>query len=138
MSFCKYPECENYTEGTTDYCGTHNHQMRKEHRESLKPKKVYVLPKATKPIKKVSAKLAKELTVYEVKKKKHLQEHPDCQIRLLNICQNDRETNAIHHSAKRGKNLTNETTFLTACVHCHAQIETVMSAEERRERGFLK
>jgi len=138
-NFCKWPEgCDNYCEGSTDYCGTHNHLLRKQAREASKPKKIYTLPKPTKPIAKVSKKEAKRLQEYSHKKKAHLQKHPDCQIRLMNVCQNNRETNAIHHSAKRGKNLTNEETFLTACVHCHNHIEFVMSAEERRKRGFLK
>jgi hypothetical protein len=39
MIFCNYPDCENFKEGRTDYCASHNHQMRKEEKELLKPKK---------------------------------------------------------------------------------------------------
>lgn len=138
MSFCKFQDCDRYCEGSTDYCASHNLFLRKQLRESLKPKKIYVLHKSDKPIAKVSKKMAKELKVYSVKRAEHLKEHPDCQIRLMNICQNDRETNQVHHSAKRVENLTKKETFLTACLHCHRYIEDVMSASERRERGFLK
>lgn len=139
VNICSWPDgCENYREGNTDYCATHNHQLRKQSREALKPKKTYVLPKAEKPIAKVSKKMAKNLKVYSVVREEHLKEHPDCQIRLMNICQNDRETNTIHHAAKRGKNLTNKETFLTACLNCHRYIEDVMSSQERREKGFLR
>lgn len=130
-NFCKWPEgCDNYCEGNTDYCGSHNHQMRKEHREASKPQKQYTIPK-------VSPKMKRELKTYSVKRVEHLRKHPDCQIRLVG-CQNNRETNQVHHSAKRSKNLNNEETFLTACIECHKILETKMSAQERREKGYLK
>jgi hypothetical protein len=41
MGFCKWPDgCENYCEGFTDFCGSHNAQMRKEAKNAMKPKKV--------------------------------------------------------------------------------------------------
>lgn len=128
--FCAYELCENYTEGRTQFCATHNAEQRKAERNARKVKIV-------KPIRKVSQKQAEALKVYYPKKDTHLKAHPDCQIKILNICQNDRATNQLHHSGKRGKNLTDETKFITACVHCHQYIETVMSAAERRKLGFL-
>lgn len=129
MPFCLYGECENYTEGSTDYCGTHNHMMRKAKKDALK---VQVM----KPVKKVSEKQAKELIIFEVKKKKHLAEYPDCQVKLVG-CKNNRTRNTVHHAGKRGKNLNNEEMFMTACVFCHDQIEFVMSTAERRAKGYL-
>jgi hypothetical protein len=29
MKTCSYPDCESLTEGNTDYCGTHNREIRK-------------------------------------------------------------------------------------------------------------
>ena len=129
-SFCKWPDCDNYKEGNTDYCATHNLFLRKQAKEALKPQK------QIKPIAQTSKKMAKNLRTYSEKKKKHLEEHPDCQLRLLG-CTNNRETNTIHHSGKRGANLNKEELFLTACDYCHNYVERVMSAADRREKGFL-
>lgn len=129
MPFCLFQDCENYTEGSTDYCASHNAMMRKAKKEALKVKVV-------KPIRKVSEKQAKELAIFEVKKRKHLTEHPDCQIKLIG-CKNNRATNTIHHAGKRGKNLNNEETFLTACVFCHDATHFLLSAQEQRRLGLL-
>lgn len=130
MGFCKWPDgCENYCEGSTDLCASHNHLLRKQAREDAKP------PKEIKPIPKVTPKMARALKTLSVKKAEHLKKHPDCQIRLIG-CTNQNKT--VHHSAKRGKNLLNEETFLTACEFCHDQIEFKLSAKERREKGFLR
>lgn len=49
MSFCKWPDgCDNYCEGNTDYCGTHNFMKRKMERIAKKEVKQF------KPIKKRS------------------------------------------------------------------------------------
>lgn len=129
--FCKCIEgCENYCEGSTDYCASHNLLIRKQSRESLKPKKTYQIPK-------VSKKMKTQLKTYSQKRKEHLNKHPDCQIKLKDICKNDRATNSIHHSAKRGSNLNKELTYLTACIPCHHHIESVMSASDRRHLRFL-
>lgn len=127
---CKTPDCNNYVEGRTEFCGSCNYAQRKALRESIKPVKIYQM-------RKVSSKLATGLKEYEVKKKAHLAKHPDCQALLKDICMNNRRSNTIHHCGKRGKNLNNEETFLTVCVPCHDHIETVMSAAERRQKGFL-
>lgn len=34
MKTCTYPECDKLTEGNTDYCGTHNRELRKQPRKS--------------------------------------------------------------------------------------------------------
>lgn len=130
MPFCQFENCEAYTEGNTNYCGTHNSYLRKLAKEITKP------PKIHKPIRQVSVKMAKELVIFEAKKAEHLKKHPDCQIKLVG-CMNDRRTNTVHHAAKRGKNLNNEETFLTGCLYCHDQVETKLSAGERREKGLL-
>lgn len=65
MPFCKWPDgCECYTEGNTEYCGTHNLMLRKQERNKNKEKKVYALPKTTKKIKHRSDKRAAEERVY--------------------------------------------------------------------------
>lgn len=128
MSFCKVEGCENYCEGGTDQCGSHNAMDRKLAKMAIKEKKIYVIPK-------VSEKLAPLLRLYYKKKEEYLKKYPNCQIKLIG-CTN--KAYQVHHSAKRGKNLTNEDTFMSACMWCHDIVETKLSAKERRENGFLK
>jgi len=130
MGFCKWDGCENYCEGSTDFCASHNYAIRKQAKEDAKP------PKVVKAIPKMTEKMAKELATFEVKKAAHLKKHPDCQVKLIGGCTN--RNNVVHHAGKRGKNLNNEETFMTACDYCHDQIEFVLSAKERREKGFLR
>ena len=132
---CEIAPIENKT---TNLCATCSAADRKAERQAIKDslkKKPTPIAKATKPIKKVSDKMRKELKTYAQKRKEHLQAHPLCQIRL-DVCTG--QAFEVHHSAKRGANLNNEDTFMSACPECHTKVETVLSASERREKGFLK
>jgi hypothetical protein len=131
IRICKSEGCENLCEGNTDQCATHNHMDRKAAREALKEKKVYQIPK-------ISKKLAREQRKYSGPggtREQHLSEHPICQLKLQ-VCTG--KATQIHHSARRGKNLNNKETFLSACAECHDFVEFRMSAAECREKGFLK
>ena len=127
--------CGNKATEANGNCGSCNARIRKFERQSkslnekTRKKWLYKIPK-------ISDKLKAELVTYARKKKEHLEKHPDCQIKLVG-CQNDRKTNSVHHPAKRGKNLNREEFFQTACIYCHDQVERVMSAKERREKGLL-
>jgi hypothetical protein len=57
-------ECTNPVEGTTKYCATHNHQLRKE--ERLKLKKSTKAPQAR--IKPVSKKMSRQMSQYSKEK----------------------------------------------------------------------
>lgn len=122
---CDRNPIENRDTGLCASCGA---LARKLERQASKPVKVYQMPK-------VSPKMAKELRTYSQKKADHLKKHPYCQIKLIGCTHRGTQ---VHHAAKRGKNLNNEETFMTACDDCHNYVERVMSAKERRERGFLK
>lgn len=124
---CSIPDCDNLAE-RNGICATHNREQRKTIKESLKPNKKPVR------IKKVGYKQAKQLAIYAKKKEAHLLEHPDCQVKLVG-CTN--QNNTVHHTAKRGINLNNEETFMTACDYCHDKIHFVLSAKENKELGFL-
>lgn len=125
-----YCTCGNISENRdTGLCASCSHDLRKEEKQS---KKITVL----KTPNKVSAKRAKELQVYNRLQKEQLDEHPECQLKILGVCTGKATTN--HHSAKRGKNYLNKETFLSACMPCHDYVEFVLSAQERRELGFLK
>ena len=127
---CRTEGCENRVENPdTMLCASCGHAMRKAARRAA-------MVQVVQPIRKVSKKLARELQDYSVLRKIHLQEYPECQVRIENIC--DGQATTIHHEAKRGINLLNAETFRSACGPCHIYLETVMSAEERREKGLLK
>lgn len=131
MSFqkvCDVEGCENLVEGRTLMCASHNHEARKQERLSTKVKVVQ-------PVKKITAKHTKELVDYGVLRRIYLQEHPECEIQIPGIC--DGQATSVHHCAKRGVNLLKSDTFKSACGSCHTYIETKMSAEQRREKGFL-
>lgn len=126
---CVTSGCENPVENKdTGLCSSCSHTDRKAKRMRLKGKKVYIIPK-------VSKRQAVENRVYSELRKEHLKDHPFCQIRLLGctVIATD-----VHHTQKRGKHLNAKETYLSACRHCHTELETKMSAKERRERGLLK
>lgn len=120
--------CSNMVEGNTLYCGSHNTFLRK---QAKKQKQVKIVHQP----RKVSAKMAKDLQDYSVQRRQYLAGHTECEARVAPDC--DGYSCEIHHSAKRGSNLLNIETFVAVCRPCHVFIETVMSAEERRERGLL-
>lgn len=128
IRICKVEGCECMCEGNTDQCASHNFMDRKSAKEALKEKKVYNIPK-------VSKKLAKGLREYSKNRDTFLQENPICQLKFIGC---EVRATEVHHSAKRGKNLNNVETFMSACGHCHGILETKLSAAERREKGFLK
>jgi hypothetical protein len=109
-------------------CAGCAHTRRKAERQANKVKIVT-------PPRKVSAKMAKQIQDYSVQRIQFLEENPECQVKIPNVCTGKATT--VHHSAKRGKNLLNIETFVGACFDCHQYVEFVMSAEERREKGLL-
>jgi hypothetical protein len=127
---CRTEGCENRVENPdTMLCASCGQAMRKAERQAAKVKVV-------KPIRKVSAKMAKNLQDYSVQRRQYLAGHTECEVSLAPDC--DGDSCEIHHSAKRGSNLLNIDTFVAVCRPCHVYIETKMSADERREKGLLK
>jgi hypothetical protein len=121
--------CGNISENKeTGDCASCSHEKRKSLRGISKQKKIF-------QIKKQSTKRTMERPEYTKMAKEHLKQHPDCQIMLLGCT---KKATQVHHSKKRGFNYLNREFFMSACHQCHHQIEFVMSAKERRERGFLK
>lgn len=113
---------------TPDRCASCNAAQRKIARNMAKNKVVV-------PVKRVSAKHAKELQDYGILRRQYLQAHQECEVRIEGIC--DGMSTTVHHCAKRGVNLLRDDTFKAACMPCHEYIETKMSADERREKGLL-
>lgn len=129
---CIIEGCDNQIENSdTGLCASHGLASRKAAKQALKEKKVYKIPP-------ISKKLAKERKQYSGpggSREQHLTEHPNCQIKLLGC---EGMATQVHHAAKRGKNLNNRETFMSACGHCHEIVEFVLSAKDRRELGLLR
>lgn len=128
MGFMTCSDCGNSKIEAFGRCASCNSSRRKEERRAS-------MVKVIRPIKKVSTKRAKEQVEYGKLVAEQLREHPECQIKILDVCTKIATTN--HHAAKRGKNYLNKETFMSACLECHQYLETVMSAELRREKGLL-
>ena len=125
--FCQLtPGCCNYVEGNTEGCGSCNAAARKA--AKLKVKVVT-------QVKKVSPQIAKKLNEYDIKRAKHLKDHPECQVKLIDCEEIGIE---IHHAEPRATGLNKEEYFLTVCRPCHDKLHNLLSASERREKGLLK
>lgn len=109
-------------------CASCAHEIRKAARVKVK---------VVKPVKRISDKEAKRLAKYHKLREGYLNAHLLCQAKIKDVC--TLIATEIHHTAKRvGDNLTDVESFLAVCPHCHRHIESVMSANERRGKGFLK
>jgi hypothetical protein len=64
---------------------------------------------------------------------KLLEEHPDCQAKIVNICSGS--STQCHHKAGRiGKLYTDYSKFLAVCHNCHQYIE--LHVEWAKKQGF--
>jgi hypothetical protein len=127
MLCCLHPDCQNLPE-RNGYCPRHNRENRKAETDALKVKKKYVIPKT-------SPKMKQELKTYSVLRKEYLKKHPECQLKLIGCVS---EATDIHHLDKRGKNLNNTDTWLSACRPCHSTLHDKLSAKEARDLGLKK
>jgi len=129
MKTCSFPGCENYTEGRTEFCASHNAHFRKEKRQAAKNalKKPARIPK-------FSEKKATKILPYAVMRRIYLKENPVCEANL-NSCET--HSAEIHHKSMSDLDYLEVKTWMAVCRSCHNFIEQIMGAEERRERGFL-
>lgn len=89
--------------------------------------------KPKKAVKKVSDKMKEALKEYKPLRKKYLAEHPECEMRLIGC---EGMATDIHHTASRGINLNNVSTWKSACRECHMKLHNELSAEEAKELGL--
>lgn len=117
--------CINMVEGNTDYCGSHNHAIRKAEREARKVKIV-------KPVKKITEKRAKQNREYLEMREQFLEQYPVCQVK---DCQN--KATEIHHIQGRANDLlTNPENFLAICNEHHTYYTT--HSKEAIENNYSK
>lgn len=129
MKTCSWPEdelpCNNLCEGNTDYCGSHNFLLRKRAKQAAKVKVVT-------PVKKITAKRAKQNSEYLVMREQFLEQYPICQVK---DCQNI--ATEIHHmQGKANDLLTNPENFMAICNDHHKHF-TEHSAEAIKN-GYSK
>lgn len=121
MKTCQYPDCDSMVEGTTDYCGTHNRELRR------KPK-----TKVVRPVKRVTEKRAAQNREYSAMRKEFLKEYPVCQVKGCS-----KPATSVHHIKGRSNDLlTDPENFMAICDDCHRTI-TEHSAEAIRQ-GYSK
>lgn len=136
MRICHYPECENYCEGTTDYCASHNYEQRRSAKDAIKLTKQQERKKAQRlagmkerrtPIKKASEKRADQLALYSIILRKWLPGKKCVR------CGKDAECN--HHKKGRENEMLLIVKFwLPTCLECHRWIE--LHPVEAKELGW--
>ncbi len=108
---CKTDGCENYTEGTTDFCASCNHALRKLARDLSKVKVV-------KPIRKVSVKRAAEEREYYKLEKQFLEDNPCCGVKECY----ERSTQCHHKKGRENDLLLEVQWFFPVCAVHHEKI----------------
>ncbi len=136
--FCQLTKgCTNYREGKLLGCASCNLMERQKEkakfRASLKQKKAPV--RSGKKIKPRSDKRIEEDKVYKVLRQEQLTEHPECQIKIMDIC--EKVATEVHHTGSRGQNYLKKETFVSGCGPCHRYLHNKMSAIDRRDKGLL-
>lgn len=129
--FCMIESCRNFS-FRNGLCISHETEIRKAENNALRDQGKI---KIKNPIRSRSKKKVSQDRLYSVLRREYLEQNPNCEIKLLGCVGLATE---IHHSAKRGDNYLNVKTWMATCRMCHSHIETVMSAKERREKGYLK
>lgn len=132
--YCKEEGCERPRLSGLEVCASHAKAERDKEADASKPTKPIKTLQRGAPPKRVSDKRAEEMKEYKFLASEYLKEHPECEANLRECTGKSVE---VHHTAKRGKNYLEVETFMAVCRPCHILIEQKMSAEERREQGFL-
>lgn len=125
MKTCLTSDCQNITEGSTDFCSSCNRRHRKiaserkkeaEKRELLNAKSKPWYPKP----KKVSDKRKELNKEYFKLVEQFKKDNPECKGKCNEYC--TKNTNDPHHKRGRGKYLLDVTTWLPVCRNCHDYI----------------
>lgn len=121
-------DCGNTVIEAFGRCASCNAIRRKEERMASKEK-------VKKKVPQMSNKRAGEVRKYGPMRKEFLRKNRACQAHLEHCWH---RSSQIHHTTTSALDFLNTETWMAVCGHCHTMIETVMSAAERREKGFLK
>lgn len=121
---CRAPECEAPKEGSTEYCGDHNTNGRRDKRARVK-----AAAKRYRPISKQSEKRAIQNEEYLEGHEEYMMLHPLCE-----VC-GDPGTEVHHRAGRSGERLNDQSLWMTVCRPCHNEIHD--NPEEARKQGYL-
>lgn len=138
MKTCIKDQCDLPVEGHGDFCASHARLNRKisKQRVATAEKREQHFSKPMEPRakpKKVSDKRRVENEIYRKLRKEYLLDHAYCEMKLIGC---ERTAIEIHHTASRGKNLNEVSTWKATCRHCHDLLHNKLSAKEARDKGL--
>lgn len=125
-------DCQSYCEGSTNFCGSHNSEIRKREKNKLKGK-------VFSPIRKVSSKQAKSVSEYSKEKGPWIdgQICQRCFTHLASEVHHKRGRTGFADLWARARNITllmDKRLWLAVCRDCHEWIEK--NPTLAREQGF--
>lgn len=141
MKTCATTDCENVTEGNTEFCGSCNRHHRKVAKErqqaglkrQAQMEKLKLASQVPQPKpKKVSAKRALLNEEYFKLVEQFKKDNPKCKAKVNEYC--TETTDDPHHTKGRGKFLLTVDTWLPVCRSCHIWIEA--NPKEAKEKGL--
>ena len=125
---CQHGECENPRMGSLEYCASCSQALRRLAKDMNK------IPKERKGIRKASAGRTLVNEAYKPLRLEYLRHHTACEINLSGCT---RKSFEIHHASTSADDFLNSDTWFACCRNCHVNVETKLSADERRLRGLL-
>lgn len=137
--------CGEVCEGRTEFCATHNRQLRKESENTKREaeKRANLIAKAAlknqvprKLPNKVSPKREELNKEYKILREKFLKDHPNCELKLQPCTQTSTQ---VHHTASgwnKATNLNNVKTWKASCDNCNQFLHDKLSAKKARELGL--
>ena len=130
----KYNECKECKEEKAIYskkcCQNCYWKLRRKANEAKKGTGGTVKNNKRYKIKPISNKMAEKLKEYRPLRDKYMKENPTCEV--LGCY---KESQDLHHKARRGANLCNVETFMAVCRTCHISIEE--NPIESKKLGYL-
>jgi len=142
MNICKATDCENVTEGRTDFCASHN-KLRRDAVKRAKKDAEKLAVKLSTPqqprakVKKVSDKRKVINEEYFKLVEQFKIDNPYCEAKINNFC--TQNTEDPHHSrGRRGAYLMDTSTWIPVCRSCHRYIEDHPLDSQKRGLSFSR
>lgn len=137
--------CGNLCEGTTNFCSSHNRQLRREKETTQKQssKRVALLSKMKEKnkqprqkVKKVSDKRAVLNEEYSKLAIRFKEVNPFCKGKIPKVCTG--KTEHVHHAMGRGKYLLDPETWIPLCAGCHFYVHQYPLDAMKRGLSFSR
>lgn len=116
---CLYCDRPVFSNKCCKYC-QHRRTDYKYLSQKNKVKKVSPIKSSSKPIKKVSDTMKKNLAIYKPRRDKYMEEHPVCEAKLPGCTY---ISNDLHHiDGREGEKLYDVSMWMSCCRNCHSYI----------------